>query len=335
MPHTDVMLTFKLPAVFILLPLPLLVWWLFPPVSRQQAAIRVPFYQKICEINHHHSVAATRSLFPIISLIGIWLLLITAAAQPAWLGKAMVLPTEGRDLLIAVDLSGSMRQQDMSIANQTTDRLTTVKAVLSDFIERRQGDRLGLILFGSQAYVQAPLTFDLTTVQQFLNEAQIGFAGEQTAIGDAIGLGIKRLRDRPGDRHVMILLTDGSNNAGQADPLEAAKLAANNRIVIYPIGVGADEMLVPTVFGARRINPSFDLDETTLRAIAEITGGQYFRAHNPQELSNIYQLLDELEPIFDEKKKFRPQKALFYWPLGLAFLWSMIWALANRNDSPG
>jgi Ca-activated chloride channel family protein len=170
-------------------------------------------------------------------------------------------------------------------------------------------------------------------VQQFLREAQIGFAGEEsTAIGDAIGLSVKRLRNRPGDRHVMILLTDGQNNGGEVQPIPAAKLAADNNVVIYTIGVGADEMIMPGMFGSsfgsRRVNPSADLDEETLKTIAELTGGQYFRARNPEQLMQIYQILDQLEPVEDKQQSFRPQKALFYWPLAIGLLLSVLLALS-------
>ncbi len=164
--------------------------------------------------------------------------------------------------------------------------------------------------------MQAPLTFDRTTVQRFLKESQIGFAGEQnTAIGDAIGLSVKRLRDRPGDRHVMILLTDGQNNGGEVKPIPAAKLAADNDIVIYTVGVGADEMVMPGIFGSsfgsRRVNPSADLDEKTLKEIATLTGGQYFRARSPEQLMQIYHLLDELEPVEDKQQTFRHKNHYF------------------------
>jgi Ca-activated chloride channel family protein len=317
------MLNLELPMVFILLPLPLLAFWLLPKAKQQQAAVRVPFYSGLSDLQHKNSNNITQRKLRLFSLVLIWSGLIAAASGPIWIGDAISLPASGRDLLLAVDLSGSMKREDMKVRNQTASRIIAVKAVLNDFIERRKGDRLGLVVFGTQAYVQAPLTFDRVTVNKFLKEAQIGFAGEeQTAIGDAIGLSVKRLKDRPGDRHVMVLLTDGQNNGGAIQPLQAAKLAADNDIIIYTIGVGADEMIVPGIFGSRRVNPSADLDETTLQEIARITGGQYFRARNPEELINIYRLLDELEPVEDNKETFRPQKALFYWPLGAALLLS-------------
>jgi Ca-activated chloride channel family protein len=327
------MLQFELAWLFYLLPLPIIAYWLIPAARQQQAAVRVPFYKVLSDLRQQPGNTLQRSKFRLLSLAVIWTALITAAASPTWIGDPITLPSSGRDLLLAVDLSGSMKIEDMVIKGQQAQRIIAVKAVLNDFIPRRRGDRLGLLLFGSQAYVQAPLTFDLKTVQQFLREAQIGFAGEEsTAIGDAIGLAVKRLRNRPGDRHVMILLTDGQNNGGEVEPIPAAKLAAENNIVIYTVGVGADEMITPGIFGSsfgsRRVNPSADLDEKTLQAIAKMTNGKYFRARNPEELMQIYQILDQLEPVEDNEQSFRPQKTLFYWPLAIAFLLSGLIAIS-------
>lgn len=319
------MLSFEWPWLFVLLPLPLLLYLLVPRANIQQAAIRVPFFQQLSGLGYSPSHPLRGRIGRLLLLALVWCGVISAAANPVWWGEPITLPSSGRDILLAVDISGSMKVRDMEVHNQQASRIAVVKSVLDEFIQRRTGDRIGLVLFGSQAYVQAPLTFDRNTVAQFLREAQIGFAGEQfTAIGDAIGLSVKRLRARPGDRHVMVLLTDGSNNSGEVKPVPAARLAADNDVVIYTVGVGADEMLIPGPFGgrfgARQVNPSADLDEKTLEEIAELTGGRYFRARNPGQLEEIYQLLDQLEPVEDSEKTFRPQKFLFFWPLGAALL---------------
>jgi Ca-activated chloride channel family protein len=211
-----------------------------------------------------------------------------------------------------------MEVQDFILNKRPVDRLTAIKWVASDFINRRVGDRLGLILFGTQAYLQTPLTFDRKTVMTLLDESAIGLAGDNTAIGDAIGLAIKRLKNQPANSRVLILLTDGANTAGEVSPLKAAELAAANHLKIYTIGVGADEMIVRSFFGSRKVNPSADLDENALVKIAESTGGRYFRARNTDELNNIYMLLDQLEPVEKDKQFFRPRTDLFYWPLALA-----------------
>jgi len=332
------MLGFDYPWIALLAPLPLLAYWLLPRAQRREAALRVPFYQQLAAddaTTPHHVQGRTR--LALLALL--WLLLLAAACSPRWIGDPVSLPSSGRDLMLAVDLSGSMQIEDMKIQNERVARITAIKAVVDEFIKRRKGDRVGLIVFGTQAYVQAPLTFDLETVSRFLREAQIGFAGDATAIGDAIGLATKRVRERPGERHVLVLLTDGANNAGSVSPQAAAKIAAENHVVIYTIGIGADEMELPgmfgTRFGARRVNPSQDLDEKALTNIAETTGGRYFRARNPEELAGIYNLLDKLEPVEDNSQTYRPERTLFFWPLGAATLLSLIWAATGLPRRAG
>ncbi len=322
------MLQFDWPWVFILLPLPLLVWWLVPRAEHNPSALMVPFYAGLEPIKQQGKSDVAGRLLRLILLIVIWLSLITAAARPQWLGDPIDLPASGRDLLMAVDISGSMDTRDMTIGGDNLDRLTVVKYVVGEFVKRRHQDRLGLILFGTNAYLQAPLTFDRETVNTLLQEAQLGFAGEKTAIGEAIGLAIKRLQDRPESSRVVILLTDGANTAGTVAPLQAAELAQLAGVKIYTIGVGADEMTMRSLFDprGRTLNPSRDLDEDTLQKIANLTGGSYFRARNPQELLEIYAQLDKLEPTEQEAQTFRPVKALFFWPLGLALIISALWA---------
>lgn len=316
---------FDQPWAFALLPLPLLAWKFLPRAPQQQAALRVPFYRELAADISAQTHARLFSQRRFWLLSAIWLLLLLAAAAPRWIGDPVSLPASGRDLMLAVDVSGSMETPDMQIDSQLVQRVVAVKIVVDEFIKQRRGDRLGLMLFGGQAYMQAPLTFDRDTVRRFLREAQLGFAGDGTAIGDAIGLAAKRLRERPGNRHVLILITDGANNAGSVTPLEAAKVAADNHIVIYTVGIGADQRGLLSMLRGY----SSDLDETTLQNIADTTGGRYFRARDPQELAKIYQLLDELEPVADKTQTYRPQQALFFWPLGLAFVLTLLWSLGH------
>jgi Ca-activated chloride channel family protein len=284
----------------------------------QGAALRVPSLNEFAR--EASGVRIGSRSWPLWIAVIAWLLLVTASSRPQWLGEPVALPVSGRDLLLAVDLSESMTETDFEIQGQRVDRLTAAKWVAQDFIKRREGDRIGLVLFGEQAYLQTPLTFDRDTVLTMLDEAQIGLAGRATAIGDSIGLAIKRLRENENSNRVLILMTDGANTAGEVDPLQAADLAAREGLTVYTIGIGADEMLVRSLFGTRRVNPSADLDELTLQAIAEKTGGRYFRARDVAELEAIYQLLDELEPVERDPQMFRPVKALFYWPLAAALL---------------
>jgi Ca-activated chloride channel family protein len=311
--------------MFALIPVPLLVRWLLAPVERQQAALTVPTVAsfKVDEGLRGAGAGEGRVPWRVILLWLIWIALVVAMARPQWTGEPVTLPTSGRDLMLAVDISGSMGTEDLQLGGQLVNRLTVVKNVVGQFIEARQGDRVGLILFGTNAYLQAPLTFDLETVNRLLVEAPVGIAGGKTAIGDAIGLAVKRLRQRPEGERVLILLTDGANNVGEVAPVKAAELAAQDEIRIYTIGVGADEMRLPSllgVFGSRVVNPSAELDEETLTDIAETTGGRYFRAQNTAKLVEIYDIIDALEPIEQEAETYRPIAVLYHWPMGLAWV---------------
>jgi Ca-activated chloride channel family protein len=252
------------------------------------------------------------------ALLLIWIALITSAAQPRWLGEPQHVPLEGRDMMLAVDLSASMNINDMISEGQNFNRLDTVKRVLREFIINRKGDRLGLILFADAAYQQTPLTFDLLTVQQMLDEAVHGLVGQRTSIGEAVGLAVKRFNTYESSNKVLILLSDGANTSGQIQPLEALELAKAAGVKIYTVGVGAEELLQQGIFGPQMINPSSDLDEQLLTNLATSTGGRYFRARDPKELAQIYQLLDQLEPIARDPQTFRPQQSLLHWPLSFA-----------------
>lgn len=319
--HAPEMLRFEWSWAFYLLPLPLLVRYLTPRRrARHEAALRVPELADFAAIGGSSVAGRARSRrWPLLLATLAWVLLVIAAARPQWHGEPIELPTEGRDLMLAVDLSGSMQAEDFVINGRQVNRLLATQLIAGEFVERRLGDRVGLILFGRQAYLQTPLTFDRETVKILLHEAAIGLAGKETAIGDAIGLMVKRLGEVSDTEQVMILLTDGANTAGEVEPLKAAELAASRGLKIYTIGIGADEMYVRTLFGGRqKVDPSADLDEDTLRAIAEQTGGQYFRARDTEELAKIYQLIDELEPVEQEAQVFRPMRALYPWPLSAA-----------------
>jgi Ca-activated chloride channel family protein len=328
------MITWLWPWMALLLPLPLLIRRWLPAARSEAAALRAPFFEDWQALEQSRgSLGGTTGLPTLILLWLLWLCLLTAAARPTWIGEPVQLPASGRDLMLAVDISGSMRVEDMQVGNNLVRRVDAVKAVGAEFIERRRGDRVGLILFGSNAYVQSPLSFDIATVERFLREAQIGFAGQETAIGDAIGLAVKRLRERPAESRVLVLLTDGQDTASSVDPMDAARLAQGLGIRVYTIGIGADQLAIPGIFGSsfgsRRVNPSADLDEESLLAIAEMTGGRYFRARDPQELAGIYQLLDQLEPVQVDAATYRPRQALGHWPLLFALLISF--GLAARH----
>jgi Ca-activated chloride channel family protein len=335
------MIEFSWPWLALLLPLPWLVWRLAPAARSEDAALRAPFFAEWRELEDRSRAGRIDAgrLSPLLLALA-WVALVTAATRPTWVGEPVTLPGTARDLLLAVDISGSMQTQDMQVGRQTVRRVDAVKQVVGEFLDRRQGDRMGLILFGTNAYLQAPLTFDNRTVNRFLQEAQLGFAGKETAIGDAIGLAVKRLRERPAESRVLILLTDGANTAGAVQPRDAARLAAELGVRVYTVGVGADEMvtsgLFGTSFGSRRVNPSADLDEQALRDIADLTGGKYFRARDPAQLADIYRLLDALEPVDQEATTWRPRNSLFHWPLAAALTCTALIALLRlRGGVPG
>lgn len=305
------------PWMAALLPLP----WLWRrwrrPADTRGAALFMPFASALpaAGVEPEASGRIRLGLFAVI-----WLLLVLAAMRPQWLGEPLPVPTTGRQLLLATDVSGSMATQDMA-GNLT--RLQVVQRVAGQFIDGRRGDQVGLILFGTRPYLQAPLTADLGTVHRFLDDAVVGIAGTETAIGDAIGMAIKRLQANPahdrGRETVLILLTDGQSNAGEMPPLEAARMAAQVGLKIYTIGVGALEE--PGFFFGNSGNS--DLDEETLQQIAQATGGEYFRATDAAALQKVYAHIDRLEPAAGKDQWLRPADEYFQWPLLLALLLSL------------
>lgn len=311
------MLEWIWPWAFALLPLPWLLRVLTPPARQSMRAIRVPFFDLVETLTEEGSRSSRWPQLAGLLATIVWIALVTAAARPMWIGDPVSLPLSGRDLMLAIDISGSMKEDDMQVGGGYETRLDAVKQVVGEFLEARRGDRVGLILFGERGYLQTPLTFDRNSVRIQLFEALPGFAGNATAIGDAVGLAIRTLRKRPAESRVLILLTDGANTAG-TDPRQAAGVAAEAGIRIHTIGVGADRKLERGFFGSvREVNPSRDLDEDLLRTIAEKTGGRFFRARDPEAMAAIYQEINTLEPV-PEEKTYRPQKSLFHWPLGLA-----------------
>lgn len=314
------------PWMALLIPLPWVLLRMRRAAQPGGAALYLPFAAAIAA-----STATARLPRGVLALLAaIWGLLVLAAMRPQWLGQPMPVPTNGRQIMLAIDCSGSMASQDMGGAS----RLEIVQVVAGRFVARRRGDQIGLILFGSRPYLQAPLTTDISTVQKFLDEAVVGVAGPQTAIGDAIGLAIKELRQRertggaPMHKSVLILLTDGGNDAGVMPPLEAARLAKQTGLRIFTIGVGAGEE--QSLFGLTSGNT--DLDVGLLQNIASITGGEFFRATNPEALQAVYRRINQLEPTVGNKQWLRPAAEWFSWPLGLALLLSIpgVWLMTER-----
>jgi Ca-activated chloride channel homolog len=315
------------PWMALVLPLP----WIMLRVRRTAepggAALYLPFAASVAA----PTATATLPRGVLALLAAVWALLVLAAMRPQWLGQPLPVPTSGRQIILAIDCSGSMATEDMEGGES---RLQVIQDVAGRFIDQRRGDQIGLILFGTRPYLQAPLTTDISTVHQFLDEAVVGVAGPQTAIGDAIGLAIKELRQRERTggasmhQSVLILLTDGGNDAGVMPPLEAARLAAQTGLRIFTVGVGA--AAEQSFFGLTTGNT--DLDVGLLKKIASITGGKYFRATDASALSAVYHEIDELEPASGHKQWLRPATEWFSWPLALALLLSIpaAWLMAER-----
>lgn len=319
--------TLAWPWLLLALPLPWLMrWW--PVRAGNAAALRVPYaadqLQSLGGGGHRHGFAPVRILLWLA-----WICLCVAAARPQQLGEAVTPPQQSRQMMLAVDVSGSMSEADMLLGNQVVERLTAAKAVLADFLDRRVGDRVGLLIFGERAYTLTPLTNDLTSVREQLNDSVVGLAGRETAIGDAIALAVKRLREQPEGQRVLILLTDGVSNAGVLEPLRAAELAHTEGVRVYTVAFGGDGGF--SLFGVQ-IAPGEDpVDEATLRRIAEVTGGRSFRARNTDELAGIYAELERLEPVASSGPAVRPRIERYAWPLALALLLAgLAWLLPRR-----
>ena len=318
------MLSFVWPWFYLILPLPFLYRKLRRSANSESPYLESTILLSIAETQNRLVSSTSQRRLLILLLIIAWLSLVTAIARPVNIGDPVALPTTGRDILLAVDISGSMEREDMIINGRQVNRLYAVKSVVSEFVNTREGDRLGLILFGERAYLQTPLTFDTKTLRDLLIEAQIGFAGNGTAIGDAIGLSVKKLKERPDFSRVLILLTDGSNTAGVLSPSEASDIAKKAKVKIYTIGIGDGRQRNQVLFGQTLVNQNNDLDERTLTAIADLTGGKYFRARDPRELRSIYDQLNKLEPIDQDEELLRPITSLFHWPLALFLTCSLL-----------
>lgn len=310
---------FAWPWMWLAFPLPWLAGWLLPPRHGTSAALRVPYGKRL------DAIAGTDGRPRLLRAAALawlaWFLLCAAAARPQQLGEAVAPPQSGRNLMLAVDLSGSMSRPDMELGGEVVDRLTAAKAVLADFLDRRAGDRVGLLVFGQQAYALAPQTLDRDTVREQLRDSVVGLAGQDTAIGDAIGLAVKRLRQQPEGQRVLILLTDGVNTAGVLDPLKAAELAKAEGVRIHTIAFGGSGASF-SLFGLSVPMPGGDddIDEATLKKIAIETGGQAFRARDTEQLAGIYAELDRIEPVKQEGQRVRPRIERYWWPLAGALL---------------
>lgn len=310
---------------FIMLPLPMIIYRVTPPLKKV-AKVHLAYVPQNAQLSlpRHLTVKVLSGLF--------WLALVIACARPVWYGEPVTTQPKHRDLMLVLDLSYSMSQQDMRQGDDYVDRLSAMKHVVSDFAQQRQGDRLGLVLFADHAYLQSPLTLDRAAISEQVDSLVLRLIGDKTAIGEGIGLATKTFIDSDAPQRVMVLLSDGSNTSGVLDPIEAAKIANKYNATIYTIGVGAGEMMVKEFFMTRKVNTAQDLDEKSLIEIAKLTGGQYFRARNADELATIYDTINSLEPISQATQTWRPQQEWFGLPLAIALILLTSIVILRRNS---
>ena len=319
------MMVFAYPYAFLLLLLPFLVYKILPKVKGMQGdALKVPFLDDLERISiasggiWASGISSSKGISkPFVWMYLIWVLLCVAAARPQIVGEPIKLQNDSRDIMLVLDISTSMLEPDFSFANRRITRLDAVKKVVSDFTTKRANDRLGLILFGTRAYLQAPLTYDKASLNDILWSMQAGMAGDSTSIGDALGLALKTLKDKSGDK-VIILLTDGENNDGSLSLAQAIKLAKDEGIKTYTIGVGSPNIF----FNMLSIVPQTG-DDTGLQELARQTKGQYFRAESTSDLQKVYNLIDKLEPTQGDENYIRETKDIFYLPLLCAVLFGL------------
>jgi Ca-activated chloride channel family protein len=320
------------PWLFLLAPLPWLIHRYWRRAEQLQGqALHAPFLERLAALPKGRGGQVPTDWRRFLVAFLAWLLLLAAAAQPQWIREPESLPTSGRDIFLVLDVSGSMRTIDLAFAGTTTDRLTVVKKVAGDFIAKRSGDRLGLILFGSKAHVRAPLTHDHRSLGELLNEAEVAMAGEQTAIGEAIGLAVKRLLPRPQQSRAMILLTDGVSNVGSVGPIQAAQLAAEEGIRIHTIGIGMENTAGPTPHGPWSGQAARDFNREVLERVAELTGGSYAHALDTPGLVAAWAGIDKLEPSLGERAKDYFAKPLYPLPLFLALAIAAFLSLPGKR----
>lgn len=308
--------------IFWLLPLPLLVYWLWPAFTKRRAALLLPSFNRAAMAAGRRPRKSAwitrRNITGWLALSLTWICLLGAASSPRYVGKPGKKIKTARSFLIAADISFSMAQTDWVLDGKRTSRWDAVKTIMKDFVQHRQSDQIGLVLFGTHAYLQAPLTTDLDAITWLLDQTAVGMAGQMTSIGEAIGFSIKVFREDTIKQRIMLLLTDGIDAGQQVQPLDAAQEARKDSIVIYTLGIGKASG-----------SGGYDLDEKTLKNIAQITGGQYFNAMNAGQLKEVYKTLDKLQPVEYEEETYKPVQLLYMYPLAAAIALGLALHLLN------
>jgi len=313
------MIEFVYPWAFVFLIVPIAITVFVPAYKERKSSIKVPYFARLVDVTGEKpqsgAVLLNRNNLQRFIVGFTWLCIVTAMAKPEMIGAPIHQEKSARDLMIAVDLSGSMSVEDFTLptsdkstVTEQVNRLAAVKYVLNDFVKSREHDRLGLILFGDAPYLQAPFTDDIATWQALLNESDIGMAGQSTAFGDAIGLAISVFEQSDTQNRVLIVLTDGNDTASKVPPIEAAKVAAAQDIKIYTIAIGD-----PSAVGEEKV------DLAVLAEMAKITQGKSFQALNSEELLAVYAEIDQLEPQQFDSLSFRPRMSIHHYPIAMAF----------------
>ena len=312
------MIEFSYPLVFLLLLLPFVIYFLPLHYLSRRSALRISFMDDIHHaqgIKDENKGISRATLFQKLMLLLVWSLIVTALTRPQFIGEPIVKEISQREILIAVDLSGSMSTRDFKNSKgEKVDRLEVVKNVLSTFFDKRKGEKIGLILFGNAAFVQSPFTQDLDALQHLLSELQVGMAGPQTMIGDGIGLGVKMFQESNVTDRMLILMSDGDDTGSKIPPKTAAKLAANEGVKIYSVAMGD-----PQNAGEHPI------DTDMLKAITSETGGKFYYAWNSDELEDIYTQIDKLTPKLVKELSYRPVAELYIYPLALALVLMLLY----------
>jgi len=321
---------FLWPFAVLLLPLPWIVRKWVPDLHIKGAgniadALRVPFFTRAAGLAHTTKPVSTMVLSSLLTVA--WICFVIAAMRPIRYEENVPLPREARNIMLAIDFSTSMAKADFEWHGRPISRIEIVKNVVRDFIEKRNGDRLGLVVFGSNAYTLAPLSQDMKTLDELFIDVGLGVAGEQTAIGDALALSVQDTAKIPMGKKVIILLSDGYNNAGRITISQAIELAKQQGISVYTIGIGKQGRKSEKMFGLFDDDINSTWDEQGLRRIAQETGGHYFRAQSTNDLVEVYRKIDELETLDVEGQSVRPRRELFFYPL----LLGMIFWIAAEN----